>query len=439
MMDCEEFNRRLCAFLSVATTPFHAVAEMARQLEAAGFGRLIEEEPWQPRAGDRRFVVRGGSSIVAFTVGRDAPPVAGMRMVGAHTDSPCLMVKPVPEKVRHGYLQLGVEVYGGALLNPWFDRDLSLAGRVSYQSGSGELRSALIDYRAPVATIPSLAIHLDREANASRSINPQKDILPVLCQPGEGECSDFRALLRERLLVEHPHCDVRQVLDYDLAFYDTQPAVVIGLNREFIASARLDNLLSCFTGLQALLQSDGATSALLVCNDHEEVGSLSAVGAQGPLLESVLQRLAGDLHGYAALSGRSMMISADNAHGIHPNYADRHDDNHGPVLNRGPVIKINTNQRYASNSETAGLFRLLAAQEEVPVQTFVVRTDMACGSTIGPITAGRTGVRTLDIGVPTFGMHSVRELAGSRDAWDLCRVLGRFYNYRGALAARPAG
>jgi aspartyl aminopeptidase len=412
---------------------------MARQLEAAGFGRLVEEEPWQLRAGGRYFVVRGGSSLVAFTVGGASPPVAGVRMVGAHTDSPCLMVKPAPEKVRHGYLQLGVEVYGGVLLNPWFDRDLSLAGRVSYQCGGGDLRAALIDYREPVATIPSLAIHLDREANASRSINPQKDILPVLCLLGEGERRDFRALLRERLLQEHPACDVRQVLDYELAFYDTQPAAVIGLNREFIASARLDNLLSCFAGLQALLRSDGAASALLVCNDHEEVGSLSAVGAQGPLLESVLERLAGDLSGYAALAGRSMMISADNAHGIHPNYADRHDDNHGPVLNQGPVIKVNANQRYASSSETAGLFRLLAAQEQVTVQSFVVRTDMACGSTIGPITAGRTGIRTLDVGVPTFGMHSVRELAGNRDAWDLCRVLGRFYNYPGPLAAQPAG
>jgi aspartyl aminopeptidase len=173
----------------------------------------------------------------------------------------------------------------------------------------------------------------------------------------------------------------------------------------------------------------------LVCNDHEEVGSLSAAGAQGPLLSSVLKRLAGDEQSYAALTDRSMMISADNAHGIHPNYADRHDSNHGPLLNRGPVIKINANQRYASSSETTGLFRMLAAAEDVPVQSFVVRTDMACGSTIGPITAGATGVRTLDIGVPTFAMHSVRELAGTRDAADLCRILQRFYNYRGRLSA----
>ncbi len=225
------------------------------------------------------------------------------------------------------------------------------------------------------------------------------------------------------------------MLDYELSFYDTQAPALIGLRQEFIASARLDNLLSCFTGLQALLQSDGAMSALLICNDHEEVGSVSTAGAQGPLLASVLNRLTGSPTSYAALAERSMMISADNAHAVHPNFADRHDENHGPLLNCGPVIKVNASQRYATNSETSGLFRMLAAMDEVPLQSFVVRNDMACGSTIGPISAGVTGIRTLDIGVPTLGMHSIRELAGSRDAWDLCRVLRRFYSHPGPLCA----
>jgi aspartyl aminopeptidase len=432
----EQFNRALCEFLSRGTTPFHAVDAMAQQLEAAGYERLAEDSDWQTSPGGRYYVTRNDSSIVAFGIGEQAGPEAGMRMVGAHTDSPCLMVKPAPEKNRQGYFQLGVEVYGGALLNPWFDRDLSLAGRVSFQCQGGQLRTALVDYRDAIATVPSLAIHLDREANKSRSINPQKDILPILCQLPEGDKADFRELLRQRLLQEHPDCGVDKVLDYELCFYDTQPPAVIGLNGDFIASARLDNLLSCFTGLQSLLQWDGKNSVLLVCNDHEEVGSLSAAGAQGPLLASVLKRLAAGQASYAALTDRSMMISADNAHGIHPNYADRHDENHGPILNQGPVIKINANQRYASNSETTGFYRMLAAAEEVPVQSFVVRTDMACGSTIGPITAGEVGVRTLDIGVPTFGMHSVRELAGNADAYNLCRVLRRFYNHPGKLAAR---
>lgn len=434
-MQQEQFNRGLCEFLAVATTPFHAVEEMSRQLEAGGFRRLAEDAPWNPQAGAKHYVVRNGSSIVAFTVGSE-PAEQGMRMVGAHTDSPCLMVKPVPEKILHGYLQLGVEVYGGALLNPWFDRDLSLAGRVSFQCADGQLRSALVDFREAIACIPSLAIHLDREANKNRSINPQTDIPPIVCQLPPEEKADFRQILKSRLLLEHPECRVEKVLDYELSFYDTQAAAEIGLNGEFIASARLDNLLSCYTGLQALLTSDGVCGAVLICNDHEEVGSLSAAGAQGPLLRSILKRLAGDDSAYAALVERSMMISADNAHGIHPNFADRHDDNHGPRLNAGPVIKVNANQRYASNSETTGLYRILAEEEGVPVQSFVVRSDMGCGSTIGPITAGETGIRTLDVGVPTFAMHSIRELAGNRDAWDLYRVLTRYYKYQGSLIAR---
>ncbi|MEH6586441.1 MAG: M18 family aminopeptidase [Halioglobus sp.] len=435
MSDQEQFNRELCEFLAVATTPFHAVTQMVRQLQGSGFVQLAEDTHWQLESGGRYFVTRNGSSIVAFGIGSEAGPAEGLRMVGAHTDSPCLMVKPTPERTSQGYFQLGVEVYGGALLNPWFDRDLSLAGRVSFQCEGGKLRTALVDFRDAIATIPSLAIHLDREANKSRSINPQKDIPPVLCQMPEGEKGDFRELLYQRLLHEHPDCGVEKVLDYELCFYDTQVAAVVGLRGDFIASARLDNLLSCYTGLRALQQWDGAASVLLVCNDHEEVGSLSAAGAQGPLLESVLRRIAGDLNAYSALTERSMMISADNAHGIHPNFADRHDENHGPILNKGPVIKINANQRYASNSETTGLYRMLAAQEGVPVQSFVVRTDMACGSTIGPITAGGVGVRTLDIGVPTFGMHSIRELAGTADACNLSKVLRRFFNYRGRLSA----
>ena len=435
MSDQTLFNQELCGFLARATTPFHAVAEMVQTLDAAGFRPLAEDEEWQLESGGRYYVTRNGSSIIAFGIGRESGPAEGMRMVGAHTDSPCLMVKPSPEKLRQGYFQLGVEVYGGALLNPWFDRDLSLAGRVSFQCEEGQLRTALIDYRDAIATIPSLAIHLDREANKNRSINPQKDIPPVLCQLPDGERSDFRELLHQRLLQEHPDCGVEKVLDYELCFYDTQVAAVIGLRQDFVASARLDNLLSCYTGLEALKQWDENASVLLVCNDHEEVGSLSAAGAQGPFLESVLTRIAGDLSSYAALTERSMMISADNAHGIHPNYADKHDENHGPILNQGPVIKINANQRYASNSETTGLYRMLAAREGVPVQSFVVRTDMACGSTIGPITAGGVGVRTLDVGVPTFGMHSVRELAGTADACNLSKVLRRFYNYRGSLGA----
>lgn len=424
-MDNAVFNQQLFDFLQNSPTPYHAVEQMAQRLEAAGFERLDEQAEWSLASGQRYYVTRNDSTIIAFQTGHGDPVKQGVRMIGAHTDSPCLRVKPNPELFRKGYYQLGVEVYGGALLNPWFDRDLSLAGRVSYVDGKGRLRDGLINFRRAVATIPSLAIHLDREANNSRTVNPQTDIPPLLMQAPEEEAVPFKELLARQLREEHPEADVAKVLDYELSFYDTQPPSTVGLNGEFIASARLDNLLSCFIGLQALLDADSAQPAVLVCNDHEEVGSMSAEGAQGPFLSSLLDRWVGAAQRPRVIA-RSMMVSADNAHGIHPNYADRHDGNHGPLLNAGPVIKVNNNQRYATNSRTAALYRHLSETLDLPCQTFVVRTDMGCGSTIGPLTAGNLGVRTLDIGVPQFAMHSIREMAGARDGYTLYQVLRRY-------------
>ncbi len=421
----QQFNQDLMAFLAAARTPYHAVAEMGQRLEAAGFVCLHERDAWALTPGGRYFTTRNGSSIVAWIMPKERMlEDCGLRMVGAHTDSPCLKVKPAPEMNRHGYLQLGVEVYGGALLNPWFDRDLSIAGRVNFRRTDGALDQALLDFDRPVAVIPNLAIHLDREVNNGRAINAQT-FLPVVLGQGDGPL-DFRALLK-RQLQDQGVTAVDQVLDYDLSLYDTQAPSLLGLESEFLLSARLDNLLSCFVGLNALLASDTQQGALLVCNDHEEVGSMSAVGAQGPMLAHVLERLLPQPEARQRMLARSMLISADNAHGVHPNFSDRHDGNHGPLLNAGPVIKVNANQRYATTSETSAIFRNLAAQEEVPVQAFVVRTDMACGSTVGPITAAVIGVRTLDIGVPQFAMHSIREMAGVRDSWSLSRVLRRFY------------
>lgn len=434
-MGQSEFNVALRDFIAASVTPFHAVATMSQALLTAGFQRLEEGTSWDLRAGGKYFVQRNQGAVAAFQVGTQGSPADGVRMVGAHTDSPCLMVKPTPELRQHGYLRLGVQVYGGALLNPWFDRDLSLAGRVSFERADGSLGSALVDFRKAIATIPSLAIHLDRDANSNRSVNAQKDLPPILALLAEADGVDFRGLLKSQLMDEHPECGVIRVLDYEMSFYDTQGPAMVGLHEEFIASARLDNLLSCFIGLQALLACDDAHSALLICNDHEEVGSSSVSGANGPFLRDVLQRLASDPLDYAALVENSLMISADNAHGLHPNFADKHDENHGPMLNQGPVIKVNANQRYATSSDSSGLFRLLADKEGVSVQSFVVRSDMGCGSTIGPITASGTGIRTLDIGVPTFAMHSIRELAGSEDAYNLVRVLTRYFGFSGKLNA----
>ncbi|MDX5371948.1 MAG: M18 family aminopeptidase [Pseudomonadaceae bacterium] len=420
-----ELNQGLIDFLKASPTPFHATRSLTQRLQAAGFRPLDEREPWHTEPGGRYYVTRNDSSIIAFKLGNRSVLEGGLRLVGAHTDSPCLRVKPQPELQRQGFLQLGVEVYGGALLAPWFDRDLSLAGRVTFREG-GKVQSLLIDFERPIAVIPNLAIHLNREANQGWAINAQNELPPILAQFSGDDSADFRALLADRLAEEHGIC-ADAVLDYELSFYDTQGATLIGLNQDFIAGARLDNLLSCYAGLQALIEAEGDESCVLVCTDHEEIGSCSACGADGPFLEQVLRRVLPEGDAFVRTIQKSLLVSADNAHGVHPNYADKHDGNHGPKLNAGPVIKVNSNQRYATNSETAGFFRHLCLAEEVPVQSFVVRSDMGCGSTIGPITASQLGVRTVDIGLPTFAMHSIRELAGSQDLAHLVKVLAAFY------------
>jgi len=408
----------LLDFLDNSPTPFHACANMVQRLQKAGFILLDEREAWQIEAGGRYCITRNDSSLIAVQLGHGS----GLRLVGAHTDSPCLRVKPNAAINRHGFCQLGVEVYGGALLAPWFDRDLSLAGRVTFVA-DGKRQSRLIDFKRPIATIPNLAIHLNREANRGWPINAQTELPPILALAGDNPL-DLHTLLAQQFAEEHA-----QILAFELSFYDTQKAAQIGLHNEFIASSRLDNLLSCFAGLQALLAAEASgQNCVLVCTDHEEVGSASACGADGPFLEQTLRRLfAQNEAEFVQILQQSLLISADNAHGLHPNYADKHDGNHAPMLGAGPVIKINSNQRYATNSETAGFFRHLCQREGVPLQNFVTRSDLGCGSTIGPITASRLGVRTLDIGLPTFAMHSIRELAGANDLGFLIQALRAFF------------
>lgn len=428
MQEREVFNQGLLSFLQSSPTPAHAVLAMTQHLQEAGFVQLNEGDEWPFQPGQGYYLIRGDRSLVAFRLGHEPLAEAGVRMMGAHTDSPCLKVKPQAELVRQGCLQLGVEVYGGVLQHTWFDRDLSLAGQVYFRNEEGQLKSALLDLAEPMAIIPSLAIHLNREANKNSEINAQLHLPPVLGVAAEGEEGEFvfRRLLASWLKREG-HA-VTEVVDYDLCFYDTQPPALIGLEKEFISSARLDNLLSCYIGLQALLASDQpqASTSLLVCNDHEEVGSASAIGAEGPFLESVLRRLSGNEQQYQRMMARSLLVSCDNAHALHPNYPDKHDENHGPKINAGPVIKVNANQRYATSSETSALFAGFCAAAGVPCQRFVVRSDMGCGSTIGPIAATRLGVRVVDVGAPQWAMHSIRETAGSLDAWYLNRALQVF-------------
>jgi len=427
-MDESNFVDDLLEYLKQSPTPFHAVDQIDDVLKEAGFYRLYESDSWDLKLGGSYYVIRNDSSLIAFTMGAAETTETGMRMVGTHTDSPCLKVKPQPEIIKNSYLQLGVEIYGGALLHPWFDRDLSLAGRISFLNTEEKIQHALVDFGYPLAVIPSLAIHLDKEANNKHSINAQKHVVPIIMHIVEQEVSSLRELLFDHLRKQDNESKIVEVLDYELSFYDTQPPAVVGINQEFITGARLDNLLSCFVGLMSFLESGEDMSCMLVCSDHEEVGSMTTAGAQGTFVESVLKRIAGSTEDYYRIVDRSMMISCDNAHGVHPNYADKHDKNHGPILNEGPVIKYNANQRYATNSETSALFRYLGHKAEIPMQSFVVRNDMSCGSTIGPITAGKIGVKTLDVGVPTFAMHSIREMAGRSDSYYLYKVLREFFS-----------
>ena len=430
-MSQKRFNTELLDFLERSPTAFHAVAALESMLLDSGFIALSEEEQWDLADGHNYFVTRNDSALIAFRHDSQSLLGEGLRLTGAHTDSPSLKVKPNPEICRQGYVQLGVEVYGGALFAPWFDRDLSIAGRVHYKSRRGELRSALIDFSDPIAVIPSLAIHLNRGVNDSRSINAQKELVPLLSQLGKEEEFDFNELLLQQVKKQPMHRFAQEILAHELFLYDTQAATLIGLKQEFISSARLDNLLSCFLACKALVNCKNTHASLLVCNDHEEVGSVSSSGAQGPFLKSVLERLGyccGDETDLLSrIVAKSSLISIDNAHGVHPNYLERHDDKHRPVLNSGPVIKLNANQRYASNSHSVALFKSICDTVKVPYQSFVMRNDMACGSTIGPITSAETGINTIDVGVPTFAMHSVRELAGSKDAYNLYKVITSFY------------
>lgn len=429
----------LLQFLNDSPTPFHVVANVAARLRVAGYVEVDEGSAWSKRAAGKVYFIRNGTSLVAANL-NGSPAEHGFRLVGAHTDSPCLRLQPNAITHNHGYAKLAVEVYGGALLNPWFDRDLGLAGRVTIQTNSGTLQNHLIDTSRPIAFIPSLAIHLDRKANQNRSINPQQDLPALLCRVFTSSPADdsqnFEKFLIAELAEQHPDLSVNKIFAHELCLYDCQPAQIVGLENEFIAAARLDNLLSCHAGLEALLaagerisarQSDQVENHVLVLNDHEEVGSTTASGADGAFLHSVLQRLCGSQANLARALHRSMLVSADNAHGVHPNYAHKHEPSHQPLLGDGLVIKVNSNQRYATNSETAALFQQVCEQNNLPFQIFTSRADMACGTTIGPITAAKLGVRTVDVGIPQLGMHSVRELAGVKDQHTLRMALQGFY------------
>ncbi|MEE2820604.1 MAG: M18 family aminopeptidase [Pseudomonadota bacterium] len=404
---------RLIDFLDHSPTPWHAVANISELLERADFVRLDERSVWTLEAGASYFVVRSDGALVAW---RQPSDVVGWTLFGAHTDSPNLRVRPDPVVNKHGYFQLGLEVYGGVLLSTWFDRDLSLAGRVAV-ANEGSVLSELVDFERAVGVIPNLAIHLNRDANSGRTINPQDELPMILARAEKDAELDFKELLA-RELDRSP----QDIAAFEICAYPTERAQVIGLEQELLASARLDNLLSCFIVVEAIVNNDQAPGAMIVLNDHEEIGSVSTSGADGPFLESILRRatIGAD---FEQVRANSLMVSIDNAHGVHPNYASKHDEGHRPLLNKGPVVKVNANHRYATTALTQAIIEQAAEKAEVPLQYFSSRADLGCGSTIGPLTAGRLGIDTIDLGCAQFAMHSARETCGVKDPELMLKLL----------------
>ncbi len=425
-MNFSLYNSELFSFLFSSPTSFHAVANIESHLILRGFMRLRENERWQLAKGQSYYLTRDNGAIIAFILGSDETCEQGFRLLAAHTDSPCLQIKPHAEIKTGSFLQLGVEVYGGSLLTPWFDRDLSLAGRVCCRMSDGSLQALLVNFRRPLLTIPNVAIHFDREANKNGEINRQKHLPPILSQAIDQQLPDFNTLLFEQIHKEHLEVAVEEILSFDMFCYDFQEPAYLGARNEFISSARLDNLLSCHAGMTALGKAERKKNVLFFCANHEENGSTSASGAQGSFLDSVLQRIITDPVSLSIALNNSFLVSIDNAHATHPNHTEKSDSAHEIHLNKGPVIKRNANQRYATNSLSAAIYKDVCREAEVVPQEFVMRSDLPCGSTIGPITSARLGVRTVDIGAASLAMHSIREHTGALDPYLLYRTIEQF-------------
>lgn len=400
-----ETARDLATFLTASPSPYHAVAEAVRRLAAAGFTEQPEDGPWVPGAGGR-YLVRDGTVLAWWQ-----PGVAGekpLRIFAAHTDSPGFKVKPNPDTGAAGWRQVAVEVYGGALWNSWLDRDLGLAGRLALYDG----RVVPVRVDRPLLRVPQLAIHLDRSVNQGLTLDAQRHLLPVwgIGDPTDGELVEF--------LAGTAGVDPGEVAAHDLVTYDLTPPATLGRDEELLAAPRLDNLASVHAGISALLAVAGRdpdTVPVFVGFDHEEVGSDTATGAAGPLLETVLTQLAGGFDARRAVFARSRCLSVDVTHAAHPNYLDRHDTDHLSVPNGGPSLKVNAVQRYATDAPGAAAWRRACRSSGVPTQTFVSRNTVPCGTTVGPIMATRLGIRTVDVGIPVLSMHSARELCGVHD------------------------
>ncbi|OBA19598.1 peptidase M18, aminopeptidase I [Metschnikowia bicuspidata var. bicuspidata NRRL YB-4993] len=440
----------LVDFITYSPTPYHAVANVKQKLTLDGFVVLKEKDQWDLQPGQKYVVTRNASSLIAFKIGQSFRKGGPVAIVGAHTDSPCLRIKPISKKSGEGFIQIGVEQYGGLIAHSWFDRDLSVAGRVYVREKSGKYVPRLVHLRKPLMRIPTLAIHLDREVNKKFEFNKETELLPIAGQEKFGHsCADdpnlqlstseFEAVKHvvERhneslliLIAKDLGVEVSQIEDFELLLCDYQDATLGGMHDEFIFAPRQDNLTSCFASMEALLASEPAEEGALMISlfDHEEIGSVSAQGADSSFLPDVLARLADSDNGaMARMCSRSFLLSSDQAHGVHPNYERVYEKANRPHVNGGPVIKINANQRYATNSRGIVLIKAVAQRAKVPLQLFVVRNDSPCGSTIGPMLSAKLGLRTLDLGNPQLSMHSIRETGGAYDVVRLTKLFGGFF------------
>ena len=425
--------QNLLDFIDNSPSPWHAVASIETAIQAFQFVRLDEAAPWQLQAGGRYYVVRDDSSIVLFVLGNKVPAESGFKIVGAHTDSPGLRIRPNGAIAGNHMVRLGVEIYGGPILATFTDRDLSLAGRVSFVDGQGCLSYRRIRFNRPLLRLPNLAIHMNRGVNEDGLKLHKQNELPLLLNQLDGEQLPQSYFLK--LLEQESGIGSEQILSWDLAVYDTQKGVFWGAEQEFYANSQIDNLASCHAGMQALLDETVLNNAesTLVCAffDHEEIGSESHIGAAGSFLTDVLQRISlvtsSQREDAARALAHSFLISADMAHAYHPNFPSAYDADHKVFVNQGPVIKSNANRRYSSESISIAHFIRWCKEADVPFQRYSHRSDLPCGSTIGPIASAKLGIRSVDVGCPMWAMHSIRESAGVKDHESMIKVLRRFF------------
>ncbi len=419
--------RDLLAYIDAGPTPYHAVAHTAERLQADGFSELDERDVWKIEPGGKHYVIKGGGTLVAFVAGTGAPEETGFLLIGAHTDSPNLRVKPVADITAAGHRQVAVEVYGGVLWSTWLDRDLSIAGRVTVKSAG----TRLLRFDRPMLRIPNVAIHLYRDVNSKGlQLNAQNHLMPLSALDGTADSTKLSVLVAEGLSAQGDDVKPEDVTGYDLCLYDTQPAAIGGARDELIFAPRLDNLASCHAAITALSEAGdaGPMTRVVALYDHEEVGSQSSAGARSRFLSSVLERLSAapksaSRQATARARARSLLISADMAHALHPNYSEKHDKVSAPKLGQGPVVKVNANQSYATDGPSEAWFEEVCRGLDVKTQRFVSRNDQPCGSTIGPISAAMLGLRTIDVGNPMHSMHSCREGAAVADVEPMIRAM----------------